>query len=260
MLPNSNRAMTNYNSNPANAKINYNEVNTNLMCKPSTTSIGTVLSNGTTTASQFTADFNDEEVGLIRRRSTGSSKKKSGLLRTLFRFGSKKFKDKEKQVKATATSGSNVKKELEEEVEKIRARKAALYEQERIQEYYRRLLDQQKFNESVQHQTQQQQQQMPHLQQLHQPVQSKVYQHNSLTKTSTMPTTSTRPSVDSGLYGVPKAFDRSGHPESANRLRNTYQTEAGLRVIENTQVNCLFFLHFCSHANLFIHLLKRSVG
>lgn len=120
--------------------------------KPSSTSLGTTLSNGAN-------EISDEEIGLIRRRSTGSSKKKSGILRTLFRFGSKKFKDKAKQpANAKLSTPQHIKKELEEEVEKIRARKAALYEQEIIQEYYKRLIDQQKFQQLVNQQAQQRQQ------------------------------------------------------------------------------------------------------
>lgn len=128
------------------------QVTNNYQSKPSSTSIGTTLSNGTN-------EISDDEIGLIRRRSTGSSKKKSGILRTLFRFGSKKFKDKDKQqVNSNKLSTpQHIKKELEEEVEKIRARKAALYEQEIIQEYYKRLIDQQKFQQLVNLQVQQRQ-------------------------------------------------------------------------------------------------------
>lgn len=122
--------------------------------KPSSTSLGTTLSNGAN-------EISDEEIGLIRRRSTGSSKKKSGILRTLFRFGSKKFKDKNKTAaNSKLSTPQHIKKELEEEVEKIRARKAALYEQEIIQEYYKRLIDQQKFQQLVNQQAQHQRQQI----------------------------------------------------------------------------------------------------
>ena len=99
-----------------------NQQPTNYQSKPSTTSLGTQLSNGAN-------EISDEEIGLIRRKSTGS-KKKSGILRTLFRFGSKKFKDKQTGQNTNTNKLSNssqqqqtVKKELEEEVEKIRARK-----------------------------------------------------------------------------------------------------------------------------------------
>lgn len=124
--------------------------------KPSSTSLGTTLSNGAN-------EISDEEIGLIRRRSTGSSKKKAGILRTLFRFGSKKFKDKAKPTaNSKLSTPQHIKKELEEEVEKIRARKAALYEQEIIQEYYKRLIDQQKFQQLVNQQAQQRQQIVNH--------------------------------------------------------------------------------------------------
>lgn len=139
------------NQNPAGTK-QATENGNQQQSKPSTTSLGTTLSNGAN-------EISDEEIGLIRRRSTGSSKKKSGILRTLFRFGSKKFKDKNKQqANSKLTTPQHIKKELEEEVEKIRARKAALYEQEIIQEYYKRLIDQQKFQQLVNQQAQQRQQ------------------------------------------------------------------------------------------------------
>ena len=128
-----------------------NQATTNHQSKPSSTSLGTTLSNGAN-------EISDDEIGLIRRRSTGSSKKKavgSGILRTLFRFGSKKFKDKDKQQKLN--NPQNI-KELGEKVEELRARKAAIYEQEVIQEYYKRLIDQQKFQQIVSQQAQQRQQ------------------------------------------------------------------------------------------------------
>lgn len=180
------------------------------------------MSNGTTTASQYTTDFNDDEIGLIRRRSTGSSKKKSGgIFRTLFRFGSKKFKDKEKQAKVSAAQ--NTKKELEEEVEKIRARKAALYEQERIQEYYRRLLDQQKFNEVVSQQSQRFSQT---------PTQSHSRSSQRRTNGSEM-----------NLYGTRSAYnpqvnDVGDHKMISSELQDPYAVE--VRTIENTQVKSNF--------------------
>lgn len=184
-----------------------NENQTN-QSKPSSTSLGTTLSNGAN-------EISDDETGLIRRRSTGSAKKKvvgSGILRTLFRFGSKKFKEKDKQQSKLSAPSSAVKRELEEEVEKIRARKAALYEQEIIQEYYKRLIDQQKFQQIVSQQTQQRQ------------------------RILKSPTLNTPPSNCNTLNSTLKKQSTTMHPQSAQQSQHYKKKQEEHQILKNLYV------------------------
>lgn len=208
---------------PIETSNNQNTSTLNYPSKPSATSLGTQLSNGAN-------EISDDEIGLIRRRSTGSSKKKStvgtGILRTLFRFGSKKFKDKDKQSNKLSTP-QNIKKELEEEVEKIRARKAALYEQEIIQEYYKRLIDQQKFQQIVNQQTQQRQQ---------------ILNHNSTSVTGT----SNHSSLNNTLKKQSIQQQIKKQQQDQQNLKNYYMMEnANLQPFIN--VNAGNYMHQSNH-------------
>lgn len=88
-------------------------------------------------------DFYDDPQDLSRKKDPN---KKKGILRTLFKFGSKKRKN------SVASKLAKEAEELEKEAERIRARKMAILEQERIQEHYRKLREQQHHQQLFQQQ------------------------------------------------------------------------------------------------------------
>lgn len=92
----------------------------------------------TATSSQLSTIDNQDEATLIKRKNSAS--RKSGLMRTLLRFGSGKKK------RQSAKSAQKA----EEDQLKIQARQAAQLEQERIQEHYKKLKEQQKAQQQAQ--------------------------------------------------------------------------------------------------------------
>lgn len=95
----------------------------------------TQVTGTTATSSQFTTD--DETAGLFRKKN---SLKKKGLLKSFFKFGSSK---KEKSI-------------TKKEKDTLSPTTAQIYikEQERIQEHYRRLIEQQQQQRQQQNQNQ----------------------------------------------------------------------------------------------------------
>lgn len=116
-----------------------------------TTGTGTVT---TATTATTASSIDDSMSGLVREKDPNHKKKGSGssggLFNKLFKFGSRKGRKPSKPV----PSATQVDEELEKEAEMIRARRAAQIEQDKIQEHYRRLKEQQHH----------QQQQFQHLQ------------------------------------------------------------------------------------------------
>ncbi|RWS08791.1 partitioning defective 3-like protein [Dinothrombium tinctorium] len=90
----------------------------------------TAVSSATTASSQVTGVQEDDKKQFLKKKSS----KKKGLFKSFFKFRSKKGKN----------SCKTYPKEMEEDIERLKARQAAQLEQERIQEHYKRLVEQQK--------------------------------------------------------------------------------------------------------------------
>jgi len=134
----------------------------------------TTLTGGTTTttttASTVTTDT-DDEISFHRHdrrsRSSRGTREKKGLFNKLLKFGSRKCKTPPASIHPTqsAPTVAQIIQELQFDAEKIRARRQAVEEQERIQEHVRRLKEQQEqlfFRHQQQQLLQHQQQQVHH--------------------------------------------------------------------------------------------------